>query len=140
MSLALITIGLILVLSGSTTTVLGKHPRSSSSSSTSSSPESSVTPATPIPSGPKLTPPPCVNNTSTSGPFTDYENLIRSLYHCEHIDINVLHESPNSTMVRWYDDKAPPGGVQDKEGELNFHELSHEDNGFMTTVVLVPNP
>jgi hypothetical protein len=87
-----------------------------------------------------LTPPPCVNNTSTSGPWTDYENLIRSLYHCEHIDINVLHESPNSTMIRWYDDKAPPGGVQDKEGELNFHELSHEDNGFMTTVVLVPNP
>jgi hypothetical protein len=103
-----------------------------------SSVESSVTPSTPP--GPQLAPPPCVNNTSTSGPFTDYENLIRSLYHCEHIDINVLHESPNSTMIRWYDDKAPPEGMQEKEGELNWHELSHEDSGLMTTVVLVPNP
>ncbi|HET7285663.1 MAG TPA: hypothetical protein VFI70_13345 [Nitrososphaeraceae archaeon] len=51
-----------------------------------------------------------------------------------------MHESPNSTTIQWSDDKAPVGGLQDKEGELNWHELSHEDNGFMTTVVLVPNP
>jgi len=84
----------------------------------------------------------CLNNTSTVGPWTNYFNMVKGIYHCQTFDVTVLHESPTSVMLHYEDsDKAgTEGAVQEEAGVLNWHTLSQQDDGVITTEVLVPNP
>jgi hypothetical protein len=89
-----------------------------------------------------LTPPPCVKNTTTSGPWTDFFNVVRDIYHCGvgDVSVNVLHESPTSVTLQYLDSNGGHSAIIEESGILNWHMLSHQDDGVLTTDVLVPNP
>jgi len=87
-----------------------------------------------------LTPPPCLKNTSSSGPWTDYFNMVKGIYHCQTFDVTVLHESASSVMLHYLDSDNSETAITEEAGVLNWHILSHQDDGVVTTDVLVPNP
>jgi hypothetical protein len=72
------------------------------------------------------------NNTSTNGPFTNFFNGINGC------PVKVLFESPNSVQLQ-YDDMMGGGGyITQLESGYHWYEISHQDDGSTTTIVLAP--